>query len=103
MKFAEHVRRRNELCVVFPNSLQAFDVPDRANRCAPDFANPLRNIVSYLKTLIPMLIEQEMKIPKMRTAHVPMTILRFQIQREDVGEQCIDSSGYISDCFLVNV
>src|SRR5712671_3544783 len=39
-----------------------------------------------------MFVEQQMVVSKMRTGHVPMEILGFDVQRESVGEERCQSS-----------
>src|ERR1035438_10252679 len=79
-QFGDHVERIDVLCVVIAETLEAANVSDGANGAPIQFAHALRDVVGHRKNLAAMLIKQEMVIPKVRSAHVPMKIFGLQIE-----------------------
>jgi hypothetical protein len=47
-----------------------------------DLTRPLRDVVGHRKELIPMIVEQMMVVPKVRTAHMPVKDLSLDLQRK---------------------
>src|SRR5229473_7941112 len=88
-QFGEHVHRRDKIRIVVQDALQAADVADRMQGRAADLANTFGDRVRSGEDLVSLLIEQKVIFAKMRTRHVPMKVLGFQIQSEHVGEQDI--------------
>src|SRR5215472_4000237 len=54
-----------------------------------DLANAFSDDVRHRKELFSMFIKKQMIIPEVMPAHMPVKILRFQIQRENVSKDCI--------------
>src|SRR5581483_1419347 len=82
-------------CVVVGQSLTARNVADRAKCRLADLAHALRNNVGRGKNLFGLLVEQQVVVAEMRSADVPVKILGFQVQRETVGEEAVESAGDI--------
>ena len=76
--------------VVVRDTLQVRDLADGADRGAADLAHALGNGVGHGEDLIAVLVEQQMVIAEMRPAHVPVEILRLEVQREHVGQQRVE-------------
>src|SRR6266436_8178523 len=70
---------------------------------ASDLADTFGDRISSSEDLVPVLVEQKMIVAKMRTRHVPMKVLRFQIQGEHVGEQDIQRARDILHCIRLEV
>ena len=91
----EHIHRRDEISVVVEDALQTSYVPDGAQRHAADLANTLGDRVGGGEDLIGMLVKQEMVVAKVRSRHVPVKILRFQVQREHIRKKHIERTGNV--------
>ena len=89
-QLGQHVQRRHVVRVVVEHALQASDLADRAERRAADLAHALGDIVGRGKYLLGLLVQQQVVVTEMRARHMPMKILRLEIQREDVREQKIE-------------
>ncbi len=95
VEFEQHVARRHEFLVVVVDSLQAGDVPDGADGGAADFAHALCDVVADREDLRALFIEQQVIVAEMRTAHVPVEILRFEVKRKDIGQNRVQNAGKI--------
>src|SRR5258707_14472171 len=73
--------------------LEAADVADRLYCRGAEFPQARRNGVGRGQDLCRLLVEQQMVITEMRTRHVPMEVLGFEIDREHVGQQCGEPDG----------
>jgi hypothetical protein len=62
-------------------------VPDRPQRGSADLARTLGDIVGHGEDLVGLLIQQKMIVAKMAARHVPMEILGFDVEGEDVRQQ----------------
>ncbi len=76
---------------------------DRANRVASDLADALRDRVGHRVNLVGLLIEQQVVVAEVRSAHVPMKILGLHVQREYVGQDCVQASGYVLRRLLAEI
>jgi hypothetical protein len=86
-QFGEHLQRRDEIGVVVLQPLMLRNVIDRMQARCPDFAGTLRNIICHRKDLVRLFIEQQVVIAKVRAAHVPMKVLRLDVECEHIGQQ----------------
>src|SRR5581483_8200995 len=86
-QLGQHVERRDELGVVIQHALQARDVSDRANRRAAQLAHALGDGVGKSEDLVRLLVQQQVIVAEMRPRHVPVKVLRLQVEGEDIGEQ----------------
>src|SRR5580692_130663 len=87
MDLAKHVFRTDRLLVVILQPLMLCDVADGVQRSPAEFAGAFGNIVGHVEDLFALLVEQKMVIAKMAPGHVPMKILRLDVQRKCVREQ----------------
>jgi len=71
-------------------------VPDRLDGLAAELSHALRDDIRRAEDLRRLIVEQQVVIAKMRTRHVPMKVLGFEIEREHVGQQCIERCGNIA-------
>ena len=62
-------------------------MPDGPDGCAADFPHTLGNFVGHREELIAVIVEEQVVVAKMVTAHVPMEVLGFEIKTEDIREQ----------------
>src|SRR6185437_7327616 len=53
--------------------------------------------------LVRVLIEEQVVIAKVRTAHVPVEVLGLEVEREDIGEDGIERAGDFADAFVIKV
>src|ERR1700722_6443128 len=74
-QFGQHVLRLDIDGIIVEDALLLGDLPYRAQRRAANFARPFRDRVRHRKNLVPVLIEQQMIVPEMMAAHMPMKIL----------------------------
>src|SRR5579872_5639567 len=86
-QFGEHIERIDILRIVIAEALQAANVADRSNRSATDFAHALGDIVGHRKNLAGLLIEQEVVVPKVRSADVPVKVLGLYIESKYISQQ----------------
>ena len=63
------------------------DIADRMERDSADFARAFGDGVRHSEDLRRLLVEQQVVIPKMGSAHVPVKILRLYVKRENVREE----------------
>src|SRR5260370_9927710 len=57
VKLTQHVFRCYVLCVIIRNTLQASDMPNRANSRSADLADTFSNVVGHGKDLVSVIIE----------------------------------------------
>ena len=103
VQLGKHVLSGYEVGVIVRNSLQPRNVTDGANCRSADFSNSLRDVVGHGKQLVSVLIEQQMIVAEVRTTHVPMEVLGFEIKAEHVCQQCIQGAGNFHNGFRFNV
>ena len=84
----EHVERRHVVGVVVQDALLAADLANRSDRRAADLARPLCDVVGCFENLRSLLVEQKVVVAEVRTRYVPVEVLRFDVQREEIGEEC---------------
>ena len=97
MKLSNHVLRADGFLTVIFEALVLRDVANGVKRSAAELARALGNIVGHGKDLVGVLIEQEMIIPEVTPRHVPVKILRLDIEGENIGEQRSEVSRYFRD------
>jgi len=102
-ELGEHVGRLDIIGVVVGETLGARDMTDRSDGETAELANPLRERVRHGEELASLFIEQQMVIPKVRAAHVPMEVLGLEVEREGIGKHAVERRGNISGrrCFQV--
>ena len=83
----QHVLRADALGMAVLQPLVAGDVADRAKSRPPDLARPFRDGVGHGEDLVGLLVQQQVVVPEMRSTHVPVEVLRLEVEREDVGEE----------------
>ncbi len=88
----QHVQWLDVLRVVVLDALQARNVANRAQRLTAKLADTLRDGIGHRVDLVGLLIEQQMVVAEMRSAHVPVEVLGFQIQRKYIGEDGIHAA-----------
>src|SRR5216117_3516975 len=82
----DHVQRLDVLGIVIEHALSATDLTDRSQRKSANLSNSLGDRICHREELVGALIEKQMVIAEMRTAHVPVEIFCFHIKREHVRE-----------------
>src|SRR5882757_8870123 len=86
-QLGQHVQRRDIVRVVVEHALLARDLADGAQRGAADLAHALGDVVGRGKNLLGLLVEQQVVIPEMRPRHMPVEVLRLDVQGEKIGQQ----------------
>src|SRR5216684_3844729 len=86
-KLGQHVLRGHAFSVIVLQALMLRDIADRPDRSSADFARPLSDVVGHREDSSTVLIEQEVVIAEVPAAHVPVEVLRLDVEREHVGEQ----------------
>ena len=66
--------------------LVSRDVADGADRGGTELAGALGDVVRHGEELLGLLVEEQVVVPEMRAAHVPVEILGFDVECEHVGE-----------------
>jgi hypothetical protein len=83
-KLAQHVGGFNVIRIIIRNPLKAGDVSDGPYRHSTNLPHAFGNFIGHGKDLICVLIEKQMVVAKVRSAHVPVEVLRLQVKREYV-------------------
>jgi hypothetical protein len=65
-------------------ALNASDVADGSERGATNLPDALGDWVRHREKLVRLFIEQQMIVPEVRPAHVPMEVFDLQVEREGV-------------------
>ena len=91
-KLAQHVRGFNVIRIIIRYPLKAGDVSDGPYRHSTNLPHAFGNFIGHGKDLICVLIEKQMVVAKVRSAHVPVEVLRLQVKREYVREQSVERS-----------
>src|SRR5215813_8618099 len=60
--------------------------------CPTDFTGSLGDRVRHCKELVAMLVQEQMVVPEVWPAHVPVKILRLQIKNKNVSKQLPQSA-----------
>ncbi len=76
--------------------LMLGDIADRTQRDAADLAHAFGDLVGGGEDLLGLLIEQQMIVAKMRTAHMPVKVLGLHVQRERIGQQPVEGFGNVA-------
>jgi hypothetical protein len=50
-----------------------------------------------------MLVQQQVVIAEVGAAHVPVEVLRLEIEREDVGQKLLQGGGDFRDALVVEI
>src|ERR1700722_11900309 len=95
MKLRQHRFGRDVLGIVVRQALMAPDVADRADSCSAEFASTLGDVVSHGEDLCRLLVQEQVVVAKVWTAHVPVEILRLDEQREHVSKQFAERARYL--------
>jgi len=91
-KLTQHIGRVNVIGVIIWDSLESCDVSDRPDRRSTDLPHPFGYVICDRKNLIRMLIEKQVIVAKMRSAHMPVKVLCLHIKGKHVREQRIETS-----------
>jgi len=62
---------------------------DRPQRKSTNLSNSFRDWVGHREKLIRMFVQQQVVVAKMRTAHVPVEIFRFHVEREYIRQDAV--------------
>ena len=89
-QFGEHVVRIDEVRVVVLDALQTRNLADRLDRRPADLADPLGHRVRHGQQFRRLPVEEFVVLAEVRAGHVPVKVLRLQVQRKDVGERRVD-------------
>src|SRR5438093_1968255 len=94
-QLCDHVHGFDVFRIVIEHALSASDVPDRSQRKSAKLSNSLGNWIGHRKKLIGLLVEQQMVITEMWTAHMPVEIFGLQVEREHISENGIHGAAYV--------
>jgi hypothetical protein len=97
-KLTQHVFWSYILCIVVRDAPQTSDVPDGTDGGSTNLTNALGDIVSHVEDLIAVFVEQKVVIPEVRTAHMPMEVLGFEVESKRIRKQGVQCSSKILDC-----
>ena len=89
-QFAQHLVGRDKRFIVVLDVLQLGNVADGAERGAADVADALGDVVGRSQNLLGLLVEQQVIVAEVRTAHVPMEILGLEVERKRIGQDLIE-------------
>jgi hypothetical protein len=94
-QFRQHIQRLDIFRIVIKDSLSPRNVADRFQSRAANFAHSFCDRIRHREQLIGVLVEEQVIIAKMWSAHMPVEIFRFDIEREHVREDRVHRSGDI--------
>src|ERR1700730_17600956 len=83
-QLSNHVRWVDINCVIIEHALKMGDLTDRLDRKSANLSYSLRNRVRHGEKLVAVFVEKYVIIAEVRTAHVPVEIFCFQVEREHV-------------------
>ncbi len=75
--------------------------PIERERGAADLAHALGQWVGHGEDLIALLVEQQMVVAEVRTAHVPVEVLGLEVDGEGIGKQRGECGRQIADSIAV--
>src|SRR5438094_537035 len=74
-EFGQHFVGGDELLIVVADALVSRDVADGADRGGTELAGALGDVVRHGEELLGLLVEEQVVVPEMRAAHVPVEVL----------------------------
>jgi len=80
----EHRLSRKRRIVAILQTLVTRDVANRPQGHAAKLSDPLRDVVSHGENLVAVVVQQEVIVAEMRSGHMPVKVLGFHIEREDI-------------------
>src|SRR5712672_948942 len=89
-QLGKHVERRNKVCVIVENTLQARYLANRAKRGAPNLPNTFGDGICGREDLIGLLIQELVIVAKMWAGDVPMEVLGFQVKGKHISKQDVE-------------
>ena len=102
-KLTQHILRSYVLGIVVGDALQTRDVSDGTDGGSTDLANTLGDFIRHCEELIAVIVEQQVVIAEVRSAHVPMEILGLEVEGEHIGKQRVQGSGDVGDCLWSDI
>jgi len=92
-KLHQHVPGANLVVVIVLEALVPRDVADGMQRRGADLACPFGDVVGHREDLFGVFIQQQVVVAELRAFHVPMEILGFHIQAENVSKELPQRGG----------
>jgi hypothetical protein len=92
-QLTQHVQGSDIVCIIVFYALQPGDLPDGMDRGSADLAHTLRDIVRHRKELVAVVVKQQVIVTEVWTAHMPVEVLGLDVEREDIGDEGIESPG----------
>lgn len=89
-QLGKHVERRNKMCDIVENTLQARYLANRAKRGATNLPNTFGDRICGRKDLIGLLIQELVIVAKMWAGDVPMEVLGFQVKGKHISKQNVE-------------
>ena len=86
-KFLQHVGWRDANRILVGEALMSRNITNGPEGCSADLSRTLCDRIGHLEDLCGLLIKKRVVITKMAAADVPVKALRFDVEREDIGEQ----------------
>src|SRR3989442_9268452 len=86
----DHLLGKHELFIVVLERLQLGDVRDAPYRRATDPSHPLRQDIDGAEDRVGLLVEQQVVIAEVRAGHMPVKVLRLDVQGKRVRDQAVD-------------
>src|SRR5579862_8280513 len=96
-QLGQHVPGGDKFRVVVAQTLVAGDIANGMQSGSANLAGTLGDDVGHGENLTGILVEEQMIIAKMPAAHVPVEVLRLQIEGEGVGEELAQVRGNLGD------
>lgn len=86
-KILHHVVRLEIVALAVFQALISTDLGNRTNHGGPQLPGAFRNLVRDRKQLAGLFVKKQVIVVKVRPAHVPVKVLRLDLERENIGQQ----------------
>jgi hypothetical protein len=87
VQLTQHGVRKNSLLLTVIEPPEPRYIPNRVDCSCPELTRTLGDFVGHRKELFCLIVEQKMIVTEMRSAHMPMEVLGFEIKREYIRQQ----------------
>src|ERR1022692_5195434 len=95
--FGQHARGGDKFLVIIDDALKSGDLTDRTQGPPADLSDALRNCIGCSEYLLTLLIEKQVIVAKMRPRHMPMEILRLEVEGEQISQEASQGVRHFRD------
>jgi hypothetical protein len=99
----QHVQRLHVLGVVVAYPLQPADLPDGVERQLAQLPHPLGDRIRHGIDLVRLLVQQQVVVAEVWTAHVPVEVLGLEVEGEGVRQKAVERRGGVPGALALEV